>query len=302
MTTYADGVYQYGGAPVGGGRFSSPWATHRFVDAATGNDSNDGISVESAKATIQSAVTAAGRGDVIYIRPQAYVIGTGFTRYEEDVTNTLAQSDVSIIGVTNSRNPEYGVRWKHATATHLTSIAPAWHLENIGFFGESATSIVTLTNNSATDTARGSDGFTSYNCVFKGAPIAINDGGDGVTFDSCRFHCAYTGTVAAINYTCSANSGRRFAVRNCEWLDGNGTVSSGPMIAILPPMTEVIIRDCYFPQIPTGNAYITAPTGVEGLIANVHCAAADLAIGTAFPVSANLFTVGIYDELGLVIA
>jgi len=124
-----------------------------------------------------------------------------------------------------------------------------------------------------------------------------------LTVDTCRFQCAYDGVVAQLNYSASLNPGRRLTVRNCEWLDGNGVVSSAACIAIAPPVTEILIRDCYFPQVPTGNAYITdTGAGCEGLIANCHVASADIAIGTAFPVTATLLTVGIYDETGLVVA
>ena len=293
MPTFPDGVKQYGGQPVGA-MFASPWSVVRFVDAANGKDTWDGKAPTRAKATIQSAVTASGRGDVIYVRPQAYVVGTGFSRYTEDVTTVLAQSDLSIIGTVNTRNPEFGVRWKHTTTQALNNIAPALHLENVGFFTEGATYGVLLTNNGATNTMRGSDGTTLYNCVFKGQGLYVLSGGTGLTVDNCRFTATYDGTVCQINFSCSANPGRQLRIRGCEWTDGNGTASSGPSISIAGPVTEAIIRDCHFGLAPTGNAYISATGTNMGLISNCYFAIADMSLATGI-VKGGLFVSGCYD-------
>jgi len=63
-----------------------------FVDGVSGSDNNTGKKPTEAKATIQAAVTLATRGDVIYVRPLAYKIGTGFNRYTEDIAVTLGGS------------------------------------------------------------------------------------------------------------------------------------------------------------------------------------------------------------------
>lgn len=278
------------------------WGYTYFVDGTNGVDTNDGKSPSLPLKTIQAAVTLAGRGDVIYIRPQAYVVGTGFTRYTEEVTTALAQSDVSIVGVTNTLNPEYGVRWKHLTDTTgycLVNLAPALHLENIGFFAEGSAGAIYLKNNGATNTWRGTDGTTMYNCVLKGKGITVLSGGDGFTIERCRFHCAYDGTVPQINYSCSANPGRRFIVRNCEFQDGNGTAASGPYINIAGVMSELLIRGCYFGADPTGNVYITI-TASTGSIADCHFACADVSTGRI--VEGGVICTGIYDGGGLATA
>jgi hypothetical protein len=301
LSTFADGLFQYGGQPVGA-QWASPWSTVRFVDSDNGSDVYDGLKPTQAMATIQAAVTASGRGDVIYVRPRAYVVGTGFSRYTEEVTTVLTQSDLSIIGTVNTKNPEYGVRWKHATNTTgycLVNIAPALHVENIGFFAESAAGAIEYLNNGATNTQRGTDGSTIYNCVIKGARVYAASGGDGLTIQNTRFHCAYDGTVASIIYTCSANPGRRFLVRNCEFQDGNGTAASGPYINIAGVMSELLIRDCYFGADPTGNVYITI-TSSTGHIANCHFSVADVSTGRI--VEGGVICTGIYDGGGLATA
>ena len=302
MSTFPDGLFQYGGQPVGSALAASPWSIVRFVDYDNGNDANDGKSPERAKSTIQSAVTASGRGDVIYVRPRAYVVGTGFSRYTEEVTTVLTQSNLSIIGTVNTPNPEYGVRWKHATDTTgycLINIAPALHLENIGFFAEGAAGAMSILNNGTTDTQRGTDGTTITNCVVKGASILVRSGGDGFTVQNTRFHCAYNGTVAAIDYSCSANPGRRLLIRNCEWQDGNGTTSSGPCITIAAPLTELLIRDCYFGQLPTGDVYIATAGANYGLIANCFFNHDDLDTDAEITLGTGVTAVGCFDKAGI---
>jgi hypothetical protein len=300
-TNFPNGVSSRGVPLPDGGRFSSPWSTHYFVDGISGSDGNTGKAPNNAFATIQAAVTAATVGDVIYLRPKVYVVGTGYARYTEDVTVALAKSNLSIIGIgSNFSNADYcGVRWKHATATNLTVNAPGLHLENIGFFSEGATYGILLQNNGTTDTQRGTDGFSLYHCALKGKGLYALSGGDGVSIDSSRFQCAYDGTVAQINYSCSANPGRRLTIRNCEFLDGNGTAPSAVIITIAPPMTEFIIRDCYFPQLPTGSVYIAIAGANEGLIANCYFNHDDLDTDAEITLGDAVAAVGCYDKAGI---
>ena len=312
MTTVSDGLYEYGGAPVSP-RHSNPWGTHYFVDATNGSDAYDGKSPVRAKATIQAAVTASttdtlSRGDVIYINPQTWDTTKGFTRYTEDVTITsgatgtdMTNSNMSLIGITGpgATGDFLGVRWKHATATNLTNDAPALHLENIGFFSEGATYAVLLVNDGATLSKQGSQGTSFYNCGFKGKGLYVLSGGDGLTVDSCRFQCSWDGVTAQLNVSCSANPGRRLTVRNCEWLDGNGTVPATRCIDIAPPMTEFLIRDCHFPQEPTDAVYIDVGGANEGLISN--CYFNDDEVDTDLKITQGTVTnvVGCYDAAGL---
>ena len=176
MSRFPDGVFQYGGQPLGS-LWASPWSKVLFVDGENGSDGVDGRKPTAALKTIQKAVDLATRGDVIYIRPQHYTIGTGFSRYTESVTTTIGgaggssgvhmtNSDISIIGCANTINPEYGVRWSWVTAAgyNLINPAPALHLENIGFYSEGTTTggTMNLQNNGAADTQRGCDGTTIY--------------------------------------------------------------------------------------------------------------------------------------------
>jgi hypothetical protein len=296
LSTFPDGLFQYGGQPVGA-IWASPWSTVRFVDGGDGNDNNSGLKPTEAKKTIQSAVTASGRSDVIYVRPKTYVVGTGMGRYSEDVTTALTQNDLSIIGTVNTTNPEFGVRWKPETATAITNIAPAFHLENLGFYAEDLKA-VSLLSNGVTDTQRGIDGTTLYNVCIKGGGMTVADGGTGLRLERVRFSPKYNGEVDnAFTYTCNVAPGRMFTMKNCEFMDGNGTACDDQWISLVGVITEVIIRDCYFGQVPTGNAYIVAAAGVEGLIANCYFAAAN---GSTTAIEqGGMFTVACNDVTGL---
>lgn len=310
MTTAPDMLMEFGGAPVSGGRFSSPWAKHYFVDAIDGSAGNAGLRPDDAMATIQQAVDLATGGDVIYIRPQQYKIDTMYGRYTEDVTITMATGLTSgdavvdgmrsIIGVAaNTFNADFsGVRWKHATSCNLTNDTPGLHVENIGFFSEGATYGVNLRYEA--DTKRGSEGSSFYHCAFKGKGLYVISGGDGLTIDSCRFQCAYNGTVADINTSGVINL-RRLTIRNCEWLDGNSTAPTAPCITIAGTTSEILIRDCYFPQIPTagGSVYIDTTGANHGLIANCYFNHDDLDTDVDILLGTGVKAVGCYDQGGL---
>lgn len=289
------------------------WGNTLYVDSIDGSDdSYNGLSPDRAKETIQGAIDVATGGDTIYIRPQTFHDDRGFNRYTEDVTitggaasNIFANAGISLIGITRpgATGDFLGVRWKHSTdKINLTNEAPALAVENIGFFSEGATYGVLLSHDGATGTKQGSQGTSFYNCAFKGKGLYVLSGGDGLTIDKCRFQCAYDGTVAQLNYSASANPGRRMTVRNSEWLDGNGVVSSGPCITVAPPLTELLIRDCYFPQKPTGNAWIVTTGANEGLLAKLHFAVADMTLATGILKGDAVFASGIYDETGLITA
>jgi hypothetical protein len=290
MSVFADALYQYGGQPVGP-LFASPWSTVRFVDGEDGNDNNSGLKPVEALKTIQAAVTASTRGDVIYVRPLQYTGGTGFSRYTEEVTVTAGASagsaahfenaNISIIGTVNTPNPEYGVRWKHLTDTSgycLINKAPALHLENLGFYAEGAAGAVRLLCNGATTTQRGSDGTTFTNCVVKAGRVITADGGDGLTFRNVYFHAAPAGgATGGITFTCSANPGRRLKILDCQFIEGNGAASATEYINIAGVASEVLIYKCHFGLIPTSGKFILA-TSTTGDLSMCSFAKADVHI------------------------
>ncbi|KKK84534.1 hypothetical protein LCGC14_2782400, partial [marine sediment metagenome] len=218
ITNFPNGVSSFGSVVGGGERFSSPWATHYFVDGDNGNDTSPGTSPDTAVATIAKAVSLSTGGDVIYIRPKTYTLGTGFARYTEDVIitqggtagsgNTATNANKSLIGVTQRVRPSdfLGVRWKFATDTNLNIEAPGTHIENIGFFTEGATDGIFIETDGATRSKGGTDGSSIYNCAIKGEGKIRSNGSNELQIVNCRFQTKFDGTVGGINLVGSANA------------------------------------------------------------------------------------------------
>ena len=301
-------------------RYAAPWSQIFFVDGVNGSDTkNTGRTPDRAFATIGKAITAAARGDVIYVRPLNYTVGDGldrFDRYVEDITVPLGgaggsggvaalKSDISLIGVTPSMNPELGPRIKHATAIALQIDAPAFHVENIGFFAEDATYAIYLRNNGVTYTQRGSDGTTFYNCVIKGSGLYAASGGDGVVIKKCRFHTKYNGTsggIGAIRYSCSANPGNRLQILENIFHGGNVTEQPATAyITILPPMAVGLIKGNTFFKIPADGHYINAEgAGNTGAIVDNFFADAEVVLETDLHIG-GMVQAGNWDTIGIVI-
>jgi len=301
------------GVPVGHGhRFSSPWDTHRFVDYDNGSDDNDGLEPGFAMQTIQAAVTASTGGDVIYIRPRAYQCGQGFRRYVEDVTVTLGgaggsgvvatNANMSLIGVTQrtgAAGDMLGVRW-NKVATNLTVDAPAFHVENIGFFNEDGTKIIDLTNDGATRTKQGSLGFSIYNCALKGNKQLYSTGCNELQIVNCQFQAKYDGAVGGINLVGSAQGVARPIIKNCEFIGGNANEMATAVIQTAAPVYDMMLRNCYF-TLADGVYMNFAGTTSTGLVADCYFGSADinaLCTGLVAGVS-GIFPAGLYDEVGI---
>ena len=301
MSTAPDLLAELGGAPVSGGRFSRPWATHWFVDAATGNDSNAGNLPTAAKLTIDAAAQLMGVGDVCYINPQAYVVGTGHARYEECVTIDLAQSDLSFIGVGYPRSNEFGVRMKcDGTSLYCFDISgPSCHIENIGLFSSSGTNTLLARNNGATATQRGSDGITLYRVNSKGSPLKIT-GGQAARVIDCVFNNAAIELILAD----PAVSGYNQQVRGCAFLDtGQETAVTHPHISSASSNVVALWVDhCYFGLIPTTTAYyFQCAVNSSGMITGSYFNQANLDTDTDIDIGGSAFKiVGCYDAVGLV--
>lgn len=286
MTTVADGLYQYGGDPVGH-RFTNPWGTHWFVDGTNGADRYDGKSPKRAKATIQAAVTAATGGDVIYINPKAFLMGTGQGRYAEDVTvaNTGAasgaaapQANKTIIGISPSRmaNDHQGVRWHFATNTNLNVEAPHTHIENIGFYCEGATAGIYFESDGATFTKGGAMGSCLYNCSVKGEGGVLANSSDSLQFINNQFQAKYDGNTSAIIITLDGNNiNRRMVIRGNHFIGGNGTSMDSAPIICTGKVEDGLIADNYF-HTGTLVQINIATASSSGLIVNNFFAEANL--------------------------
>lgn len=306
---------QIGGWNVLGGaaRFSNPWSAHYFVDGDNGGDSNPGTEPGLALKTIQAAITASTGGDVIYVRPKVYTLGTGFARYSEDVSVTLGgvggsgvtatNANKSLIGITQRVNPTdfLGVRWKFATATPLTIDAPCFHMENIGMFTEAATYAINLRCNGATRTQEGTTGFSMYNCAIKGDGKLYANGGNELSIVKCRFQAKYDGTTGGIQLVGSSNQVARAVIDGCDFIGGNSYNMATAPINTAAPCWDLMIRNCFFSVITDTVYIVIAGTDNTGLVANCYFGAADINAETTGLVagSSGVFSAAMYDQTGI---
>jgi hypothetical protein len=311
LTNFPNGVTSFGVPILDGSRFSSPWATHYFVDSDNGSDGNTGKEVDAAFATIGKAVSASTGGDVIYIRPKTYTLGTGFARYTEDVVvaqggtagsgNTATNANKSLIGVTQRCKPSdfLGVRWKYTTNTQLNVEAPGTHIENIGFFSEGATDAIFLETDGATRSKSGTDGSSIYNCAIKGEGKIRSNGGNEIQIINCRFQTKSDGTVGGINMVGTANDVARTLIQGCEFIGGNANNMSAAAIIGAANWYDVVIRDCYFNAESDTGEYINVSGSTNtGIVANCYFASADITT-TSIVIAGDVFGVGCYDDDGL---
>lgn len=89
MTTFGDGVYQWGGVPVGGFPNIFSESKYFFVDMATGLDGNTGERQDEPKATIAAAITLMSNrinwSNSPWSRNDVLIIGPG--KYDETLTS-----------------------------------------------------------------------------------------------------------------------------------------------------------------------------------------------------------------------
>jgi hypothetical protein len=320
MSNVPDFLTHMGGVPVGGARFSSPWATHWFVDATDGAAGNSGKRPDDALNTIQAAITAAAGGDVIYIRPQVYTLGTGFARYTEDITiaqasttgtGTETNANKSIIGVTQRQYPSdmLGVRTKYATAGHggWNIEAPGTHIEGIGHFAEDATSYAMFFESNGGTRTKGFDGSSMYNVMVKGKGVDLGSatGGSGdMSIVNCKFQCKYDGTgTPLIKLTGSAGAINRLSIINCDFIGGNANNYATAVITGAAPVTSFVMRNCHFSQDPDSGDFINfAGTSNSGVITNCYFGSESLAakMATLTSGSSGIHVAGLFDENGAV--
>ena len=300
MTTFADMAFDLGGRPLGGGQFTSPWQTHYFVDGTDGSDANDGTAPSRSKATIQAAVTAAGRGDIIYVRPLAYTSdASDVNRYSEAVTVPYATADLSLIGVSNTHhgNPNYGAKLQHTTAsgTALTVNAPAFHIENMCVRAEGADYAIRFPyDGTGYTTVAGACGPTMYNVVIRGSLNGVRfDGGYAYWVAKCRFEGG-SATDHALYLDGSTDPQRRGVVENCYFGGFNGALNDNAYIRILGATTDWLCRDCEFGIIPNDTHFINATGTNLGLGTRLWFDSADMTLSTGI-VKGGITYVGLYD-------
>ncbi len=100
MTTVGDGLFQYGGMPVGGGMLPLMGGSGKvfFVDPANGSTGNDGLSPSSALVSVGAAyaLTTDEAGDTIYLINDGNTSGSS---REATIPITWSKDNVHLVGL-----------------------------------------------------------------------------------------------------------------------------------------------------------------------------------------------------------
>jgi len=312
MTTFGDQVFEYGGAPVGSGRYSSPFATHYFVDNDNGTAGASGTSPTKAFDTLTNALVKAGKEDVIYVRAKGAKDDASDYNYIEEgaqVTIAYAKELLTIIGVTpHRRNPYMGVWFQHGanaaeTGYVILNYAPGLCLENLGF---SAKDYIRTSYGAVSmyggpyATYAGSVGFSVYNCFFRDGQLNVTGG-----YDSCTSGCTFKASG-------SANSGW-WSTSNTYPTGGHQVINShfGEMFAdnqalrfiycVAGAQKDMLFKGLSFGAVPADAHYMWFGGSNTGLVTDCHFQHAQVSTGTndttdeLYSADGGVIFAGIYD-------
>lgn len=180
MTTFGDGVYQYGGVPVdsGGNRRVQMFQAGNiwFVDGDDGLSGATGLRPNDAVKSITEvlALPGFGRMATIYIKPKT-TAGSAQSYYQDSVDIPVTATGLSILGAGNTGslpNVRGGVQYKPTTAgaaDHLFDVAAGsvW-FDNMRLTLNGATANQVQSTIFAVNSAAGNaDGLTVTNCLFE---------------------------------------------------------------------------------------------------------------------------------------
>lgn len=291
MSTFPDGVFQYGGMPVGGGRYEGMWGSKvYFVDYDNGTDGAGGLSPGYACKYLDTAISLATINDVIYIRPRRPELGTqGAGPYwggdPGDITPKVAATNwtipytkygLSLIGTGT------GVGTSAASRTCLqggttagspvfTVNAPYTTFENFGIKpGSSTTGLVT--QSFLNDTVTQAYGNTYYNIWFRnvdagaGYSLQIESG----SYDNI-INCNFSGHAIGIKFLSSNDLSTDTVIRNCDF---SVLVASAKCDIQGTQVKRILIDHCRFNHVlPTGgspNLYIQFGSASTGLVSDCY--------------------------------
>lgn len=193
------------------------WGGAWFVDYDNGNTGDANTSLNNPDfplKTIQAAVTASKRGDVIYIRERPIVAASDDPAYySENIIIPLAKQGISLIGTGANRNQSWGTGIKGAAASAILTVrAPLVNIENLTFNRGSSTGGHIYAKSQYGSAVNQAWGLSIYNCRFRNAnqitygAIFLDNLWD-VTIDSCFFN-SNTGSIV-----CSASEDSMAALR-----------------------------------------------------------------------------------------
>lgn len=318
MTTFADGLYQFGGVPVGG-VFTN--GRPIFVKPYSGLDGNDGLSPTYAVKTLTRALAlaTAGKNDVVYLIAESNTAAS--TTDYQSATLDWNKDLVHLVGIgAPSMVSQRSRIAQTSTATGLTSLvtvsADGCIFKNISIFQgvDDATSLiackVTGTRNyfenvhfagigNATQSASGCASLSldgAQENVFKNCVIGVDTvdtDADGVNllcdtaatrnmFDDCLFQLYITATGACHVKIADATAIDRWLwFRNCQFMSEstNKTVDMAEVFNVPAGISQGKIVLQNCSAMDDGGAPVWT-AGTEGIIwANMVAPAASAAGG-----------------------
>lgn len=227
MTTVADGLYQYGGMPVGANFlsnkiFSTPSGTAQakgrawFVDTSSGVN-GDGTSPKTAFSTMQRAFNACASGDIIYF------VG----KVTEQLVTPVQVFDVTVVGCGNRPRhadstpaggswaaSQWGPPASGGTAAQATVrvLQQGWRFMNILWTAVDANAgCVEIVRNAASgDSERDGSHAELLGCRFAGTGIGVKLGATSYTenpFNVLVEGCTFNGLTKGIYCTSAVANG-----------------------------------------------------------------------------------------------
>jgi hypothetical protein len=324
MTTAHDGLFEYGGVPVGGGRYTNPWATHWFVDGNDGSDYNDGLTPTGAKKTVQAAIAAATWGDVIYIRPIKMGSGAVWPTdlsepgyYAETLTVPYGTQWLSMVGIQPGiKDPTYTrlVAPETINTWGLTVNAPCFHAENLAFkLYEShsvagtplgAVYLAATIGASGYSTAAGSVGASFYNCSFESGEVKVRGGYHSV-ISNCQFLNMYVSCDQATgNLWFDAHEYPAFQheVDHCLFESSTVAAPTYDYFYVNGSQYTFWVHGCRFDRIPSSGVFYRNVGAVGGMMSDCYFNDDAVTCGTSSKEiligSGQFEVVGCYDRSG----
>jgi hypothetical protein len=294
MTTFGDGVFQYGGAPVASaGPFPKSDGQVWFVDGTNGLDGNSGKSPSNAFKTIAFALEDnpdLEEFDVVYVFPRTMAT-TDTDPVSYDETLTISTPHLSLIGIgsgpVQANLPQIKIGGS-STTVMLSIEAPGVTVQGIGFNGASSTG-------GGISIGKVPSGTVIRNCHFKNCKTHATQGtGGGAIFwtsegggwQTLIEGCSFYKNVADIVLVGTTDSRPQDVyIRNCKFSGPAASVTVNIYGAGGSGFNGLYVDNCVFPCLPalsSGNVNMPVKlTGCVGSLTNCTFGTSNKSYGAA---------------------
>ena len=273
MSKFPDGIFQYGGMPVGGGRYEAMWPSAKvyFVDYDNGTTGAGGKSPSNAFKYLDTAIGVASACDVIYVRPRTPDTAGGdpqahlpSSSSQYSIASTKHALSIIGTGVGTARRSANQTRlqgYSAATGSVMTVYAPYVNIENITFRRGSSTGAGLLIEGQTTGGSGYAFDVTVNKCGFWKLGATATK---GALYIESAWHCYVENSwfeecAKGVGYGVSGSNVVGCNVIGC-WFNGVDTTIDADIYATSgSTITEVFIHGCNFahdiPALSSGNSY-----------------------------------------------